>query len=67
MTEEEKEKAKKEMVEIAKILDESCEKNKSEEYKAKEEQWKQDTITIENFTMTVYEVKQAIRQYHIER
>lgn len=72
MTEEEKEKAKQEMVEIVKILDEECEKNKSEEYKAKEDQRKKDSINVWNehewdMYCTVYTAKQAIKQYHIER
>lgn len=72
MTEEEKAESRREIIKLAKILDEECEKNKSEEYKAKQEQWKKDTINVWNeyewdMYCTVYTAKQAIKQYHIER
>lgn len=69
-TEDDRAESQAKIKEIYKQLDEECEKNKSEEYKAKEEQRKRDTIIIKWESallwiqqVSVYDAKKALQEY----
>lgn len=71
LTEEEMATHKEKMKNLLTILDEEIEKNKSEEYKAKEEKRKREDIQIWNEEdwykrVNIYDVKQALKKYHID-
>lgn len=71
LTEEEKEKFKQERANSLSLLDREIEKNKSEEYKMKEEQRKKDYINVGNehewdMFVSVYRAKQLLKDYHIK-
>jgi len=64
-TEEQKAIDEAKVKEIYHSLMEECDKSKNEDQRAREDKRKRDTITVENFTLTVYEAKRALQEYDL--